>query len=66
MDSFSTVEVLERQWALEPVQPGRDAHAHIWATLPEVDGLECRRCGLTVATTWFPEVRDGICGEWLL
>ncbi len=60
------VQVLERQWALEPVGPGRDTNAHQWATLPERDGLECRRCGLTVATTRFPEVRDGTCGEWLL
>ncbi len=63
--SVSDVQVLERQWALEPVTASRDPRAHVWSAIPELDGMECVRCGTVVSMTKFPLSRDGSCEEWL-
>lgn len=63
--SVADVLVLERQWALEPVAKDRDPRAHVWSAIPELDGMECVRCGTVVSMTKFPVTRDGSCEEWL-
>lgn len=62
---MQSVDQLEQMWELDAVERISDPASHIWGMPAEIDGMRCRRCGLVVSVTEYPQVRDGRCEDWV-